>query len=127
MISLIMDGKDTISIEGFNFPKLYNDVPIEENLNYYLEKRFHEFKIVDFVSRRHPEIYPGHIGLRCSDDGSLYVVMWKHCTIDSFDEYAPGWYCYPVNNPGLYIPDILEFYLSEDKQFFNFISNRIRL
>lgn len=116
---------ETITIDGFEFPKLYSDVPDVENLNYYLEKRFHQFQIVDYLSQRHHDIFPGHIGLYSDNNFNLKIVKWERSSVDEFGENAPGWKRCPITEPDKYKADILAFYEANDPKFFNFIKDRI--
>lgn len=120
-------NKNTIVIDGFEFPQKYNDVPDVENLNYYLESRFHDFNIIDFLSRRHLDIFPDHIGLQSDDKFNLHIMRWRRSTVDDWGEYAPGWYAHYDEDPAKYKADILEFYQANDPTFYNFIKDRIYL
>lgn len=116
--------KDTITIDGFTFEKEYNNAPDEENLNYFLENKFNKYDIKEFMSKRHPELYPHHIGLIGRKDGMLSMVMWeyKHCGSELSDH---GWEYHDVKEPEKYIDDIMEFYSKNDPDFYNFIKNRL--
>lgn len=118
--------KETFTIDGFTFEKKYNDVSDRENLNYFLEKKFNDFYIKDFMSRRHPELFPGHIGLYVDLDGTMSVAIWEF-NYDTLEYADRGWDCYRVREPEKYIDDILEFYQKNDSDFYNFIKDRIVL
>ena len=121
-----MADKGTITIDGYEFEKEYSNVPDRENLNYFLEKKFNDFYIKDFISRRHPELFPRHIGLYVDIDDTMSVAIWEyeHCGFELSDH---GWYCYRAKEPEKYVGDILEFYKDNDPDFYNFIKDRIVL
>lgn len=114
-----------ITIDGFEFEGLYSDVSDIENLNYYLEKRFNRYDIKDYISRLHPELFPGHIGLQSDRDLRLSVVLWRKGSLDPWGEYDRGWSCSKVDNPEKYLNDILAFCKENDTPLYNFIKDKI--
>lgn len=118
--------KETLTIDGFSFEKTYKDVSDRENLNYFLEKKFNDFGIKEFMSMRHPSLFPGHIGLYVGMEGAMSVVIWEF-NYDAFEYADRGWECYRVREPERYVGDILEFYRKSDPDFYNFIKDRIVL
>lgn len=122
--------REKITIDGYEFPKAsrYNveaDATETDHLNIFLEKQFGKFEIKDFMSRRHPDLFPGHIGLRSDDNHRLIVVVWKKGFLNDEGELENSWYCSRSKDPAKYIADILEFYKKNDFDFFNFIKDRI--
>lgn len=117
--------KKTITIDGFEFEGPYSDVTDVENLNYYLEKRFNKFDVKDFMSRRHPELFPRHVGLLSDDNLRLKVVVWDKGYLSAEGERENSWDSSASDNSAKYIADILEFYEKNDPEFFNFIKDRM--
>lgn len=117
-------NKETLTIDGYEFPKMYPAGSDLENLNRFLKGKLLEFRVQDFLSNRHPELMPKHIGLRSMEDFSLEVVAWEHYTY-SDGEYAPGWDCHAIKDAKVYKDEILEYYQSKDPAFYNFIKDRI--
>jgi hypothetical protein len=118
--------KNNIIIDGFEFEPLYSSVSDVENLNYFLEKMFNKFDIKDYISRRHPELFPHHIGLRCDDGMTLSIVCWEKNTLDACGEYDHGWRAFEVNDPEKYKQDILDYFKLNDTGFYNFIINHLK-
>lgn len=119
-----MADKDTITIDGFEFPKKYKSDSDIENLNNFLEGEFRNGAIRQFLSNRYPKLYPGYIGLEFRSDGTLCVVLWKRETY-SMGEYQPHWASCGVENPEKYKADILEFYKTSNPALFEFISSHL--
>lgn len=118
------EEKDTITIDGFEFPKKHHSDSDIENLNHFLEGEFRNGAIRDYMSKRHMDLYPGHIGLWCKSDGKLCVVKWQHETY-CMGEYQPHWASLEVNDPEKYKSDILEFYKTANPTLYRFISRRL--
>ncbi len=119
-------GKKII-IDELEFDAEYSDVDDIENLNYFLEKIFNKYEIKDYISRRHPEIFPSHIGLVADADMKLHIVRWKKGNLDPWGEYDNGWSWFGEKNPENFINDILTFYKENNPSLYNFIKNRIQL
>ncbi len=117
--------KKLIVIDGYGFEGEYSGVSDVENLNYHLEKKLNRYDIKEFMSRRHPELYPGHIGLHSDADKKLTIVLYKKGMLDCCGEYDHGWSVDMVDNPGKYIQDLFMFFEKNDPVFFNFIKDRI--
>lgn len=122
---------EVVTIGGYEFPKasryyVDEDAKDMEHLNIFLEKKFNKCDIKDFMSRRHPELFPGHVGLRSDHNLMLSVVIWKKSYLNPEGERDNSWYCSTSDNSANFIADILEFYEENDYDFFNFIKNRIR-
>lgn len=115
-----------IKIDNFEFEGRYSDVPDVENLNYFLESKFNKFDIKDYMSRRHPEIFPKHIGLWSNDNLRLKIVRWEKGGLDFCGEYDNSWRCFTEPNPEKYRDDILTFYKDKDLPFYNFIKDKIQ-
>lgn len=118
-------ASEIITIDGFAFPRRYTEVDDVENLNYFLENKFRDFGIKDYLSQCHEEIFPGYIGLQSNHNFELRIVKWEHFTIDSLGEYAPGWRAISVPSADKYKADILAYYKSNEPEFFKFIEDRI--
>lgn len=86
--------KKIIKIDGYEFQGKYSDESDVQNLNIHLEKKFNDFYIKDFMSRRHPELFPGHIGLNSDDNFNLEVVIWEHGFLSPEGERENSWHCY---------------------------------
>lgn len=114
-----------IMIDGFEFDREYSDVSDIENLNYFLDKKFNQFDVKDYMARLHPELFPSHIGLQCDENLNLDVVRWKRGGLDPWGEYDNGWKCYGEKEPEKYLDDILSFYKDNDTLFYNFIKKHI--
>lgn len=115
---------DTLIIDGYEIPKKNPSWTDFDNFNAFLRSKLQDFYIQDFLSHRHPEIFPRHISMRSKEDYSLEVVFYLHHTF-SDGEYAPGWNCYAIKDSEVYKEDILEFYESADPEFYNFIKKRL--
>ena len=114
-----------IAVDGFEFEAERSDVSDIENLNYYLEKKFSKFDIKDYMSRRHPELFPRHIGLRSDESQGLKVVMWKYSYSSGYDAFEKGWDSNEAENKETYKADILKFYKDNDAFFYDFIKDRM--
>lgn len=114
-----------IAIDGFEFEGIRSDVSDIDNLNYYLEKKFNKFDIKDYMSRRHPELSPRHIGLRSDDSIHLSVVVWEYAHSYGYDAFESGWNSNKAEEPEMFKADIMDFYKDNDEEFYNFIKDRI--
>ena len=115
-----------IIIDGLEFDGRYSDVSDIENLNYFLEEKFNKFEIKNYMSRLHPELFPGFIGLHCNKDMSLSIVKFVRHTLNDWGEYDNGWSCCSLKEPEKYRDDILAFYKDNDICFYNFIKDKIK-
>lgn len=118
------EEKETITIDGFEFPKKYRSDSDIENLNHFLEGEFRNGAIRQYLSGRYPTLYPGHLGLWYCSDGSLCVVVWERDTY-LMGEYQPHWASRAVDDPDKYKADILEFYKTSNPALFEFISRHL--
>lgn len=116
-----------VTIAGFEFEVsgIYSGYTDVERLNTYLEKKFNKFDIKDFMSRRHPELFPTHIGLRSDDNICLRLVRYTRSGLDDCGEYNRGYDVSYGNNLEKYKADILEYYSDREPDFYRFISSRI--
>lgn len=119
-----MAEKETITIDGFEFPRKYKSDSDIENLNHFLEDEFRNGAIRSVLSEQYPNLYPAHIGLKSKPDGTLCIVTWRHETYN-MGEYQPHWAAYKVENPEEYKADILEFYKTANPAFYKFIAPRL--
>lgn len=125
-----MREKEKMSIDGFEFERESSIASDLENFNYFLSDKFNEFGIKDYISRRHPEIYPNHLGLQSDKEFNLMVVESEFSHYSSGDgSFEQGWYSDKLNHPEkieAYKADILDYYRQNEPDFYDFIKNRIK-
>ena len=125
-----MREKEKMSIDGFEFERESSIASDLENFNYFLSDKFNEFGIKDYISRRHPEIYPNHLGLQSDKDYNLEIVEWGFSHFSSGDgSFERGWDACRLNHPEkieAYKADILDYYRQNEPDFYDFIKNRIK-
>lgn len=125
-----MREKEKMSIDGFEFERESSIASDLENFNYFLSDKFNEFGIKDYISRRHPEIYPNHLGLQSDKDYNLEIAEWGFSHFSSGDgSFERGWYSDKLNHPEkieAYKADILDYYRQNEPDFYDFIKTRIK-
>lgn len=112
-----------VKISGFEFEvsALYSGDTDVERLNIYLEKKFNEFGIKEYMSRRHPELFPDHIGLQSDDNICLRLVRYTRSGLDDCGEYNRGYDVSYGNNLEKYKADLFEYYRDREPDFYHFI------
>lgn len=115
----------TITVDGYEFECTAPAASLQENLNAHLEKAFRRADVRDYLSRRHPELYPAHLGLRADADLRLHAVRWTKGALDPWGEYDRSWACSPLPDPERYLPDILVYYATSSPALHTFILNHL--
>lgn len=116
-------GKLKVIINGFEFEvgALYAGDTDIERLNTYLEEKFNKCGIKTYMSNRHPELFPDHIGLQADANLRLKLVRYTRSGLDDCGEYTQGYEVGSVNNLGKYKADLLEYFRDREPDFYRFI------